>query len=107
MKNFEMRYPLDGTSALQPEFGHAPAVGAIIEFPGSVSQGACASSARAQRPSSAAHRAHGHYGASETVRALHRGSAAGCAYGRVRPWQGALAGCVFSLFAFVSIFIGL
>ena len=55
----------------------------------------------------AAHRAHAHYGAPETVRALHRGSVAGCAYGRVRPWQGALAGCVFSLFAFVSIFIGL
>lgn len=107
MKNFEMRYPLDGTSALQPEFGHAPAVGAIIEFPGSVSQGAYASSARVQRPSSAAHGAHGHHGVPETVRALHRGSAAGCAYGRVRPWQGALAGCVFSLFAFVSIFIGL
>lgn len=34
MKNFEMRYPLDGTSALQPEFGHVPAAGAIIEFPG-------------------------------------------------------------------------
>ena len=39
----------------------------IIEFPGDVSQGACASSAHAQRPSSAAHRAHAHYGAPEKM----------------------------------------
>ena len=82
-------------------------LGLSSSFPGTFPKALAPSSAHAQRPSSAAHRAHAHYGAPETVRALHRGSVAGCAYGRVRPWQGALAGCVFSLFAFVSIFIGL
>ena len=107
MKNFEMRCPFDGTSALQPEFNRVSVAGAIIEFPGSGSQGACAPLQHSHARQVPAHRAHAHYGAPETVRALHRGSVAGCAYGRVRPWQGALAGCVFSLFAFVSIFIGL
>lgn len=106
MKNFEMRCPFDGTSALQPEFNRVSAAGAIIEFPGSGSQGACAplqhSHAR-QVPSAAccARR----LGATEMARVLRHGSAAGRAYGRVRPWQGALAGCVFSVFAFLSIFI--
>ena len=78
MKNFEMRCPFDGTSALQPEFNRVSAAGAIIEFPGSGSQGACAplQHSHARQVPSAACRAR-RLGATEMARVLRHGSAAG------------------------------
>lgn len=98
MKNFEVRYPTDGTSALQPKLAHTPVGGgAIIEFPGNASQ-----SARAGR-SVAGHRS---ILCSDMARSLRSGSARGCAYDRIAPWQAALAGVVFATAALLVLLLG-
>lgn len=106
MKNFEVRCPTDGTSALQPEFDRASASrGAIIEFPGRAlaRPGRVPTREAFARETPVTHDT----GVSETARALRFGSMGGCAYGRVRPWQAAVAGCVFSALALASMFVGL
>lgn len=110
MKNFEVRCATDGTSALQPEFDYAPmSTGAIIEFPGRASRRALAYPERdAIRDVSARAASTSRYAeAARTAHAFRFGSIGGCAYGRVRPWQAAIAGCVFSALALVSMFVGL
>lgn len=94
MKNFEMKYPVEGTSALQPKLDSAPARQArIIAFP-----------ERAAQTGSSAHAGCGDASFASAVRA---GTAQGVSFGRVQPWQAVVGGCVFAALAFASLFMGL
>ena len=96
MKNFEMRYPIIGTSALQPKFDHpSSSTGFIIEFP--------ARSAAGAANEESCTRLRDRVLDSEMVRSLRFDSAKGRAYGRIAPWQAALAGIVFAMTAFVVL----
>lgn len=109
MKNFEMQCPIDGTSALQPEFGQVPAsAGTIIEFPGRVAScSAHAAPQHAARAIQPTRKVQARRFEATAVRSLYNGTARGSAYGRVEPWQAVVVGCLFSALAFTCIFLGL
>lgn len=114
MKNFRVRYLVDGTSALDSE---TPQVFAgaenIITFPG------CDSPSTESTPSKTVglptgrravlpiRTAYGRVLNTEMAQSIRYGTAQGRAYNRIRPWQAAVAGCVFSLLALISIFVNL
>lgn len=116
MKNFERQYPINGTSALQPEFECLSArTENIIAFPKrSVRYTArTASAAISQQECSSAVHVMGSYQMrnrilkTEIAQSIRYGSTRGCAYNRVKPWQATIAACVFSILALASIFMGL
>ena len=101
MKNFAMRCPIDGTSALQPQFDRAPAqAGTIIAFPRQhASDGVLRARARVSAASETRN--------CDMVWSLRNGTARGCAYDRVAPWQAVVAGTVLTALSIASLFIGL
>lgn len=120
MKNFEMKYRIDGTAALQPRFEDAFSQAEnIIDFPVptlSSRGGGCASinpaletglasqvsgTAEGMRPK------HLSLFETEMVQSLRYGSASGQSYDRIKPWQGALAGSLFFAVAIASLFLSL
>ncbi|RDB62375.1 hypothetical protein C1878_08640 [Gordonibacter sp. 28C] len=104
MKNFEVQCPTDGTSALQPEFDRASAsVGTIIEFP----RRTLAIPGHIAPLNTPVHGRCAPRQSAETARGFRLGRIDGCAYGRVRPWQAAVVGCVFSALTLASMFVGL
>lgn len=107
MKNSKVDYPFDGTLALQPQFARATHGGTIIDFPSNSSRGATSESyTHALKASLGSHRAQDLPSFQKTARTLSWGSLTGCPYNCVKPWQGVLAGCIFSLTALISILIG-
>lgn len=113
MKNFEMRCPVDGTSALQPRFEQpSSSAGTIIAFPGQHAVSAAQAMPNNRRSASeSGHRVATHMrvrlNESDMVQCLRYGSAQGLGYNRIAPWQAVAAGLVFSLTAFGSILLGL
>lgn len=103
MKNFEMYCPIEGTSALQPNFK----TGKVITFP-SRSAFSCepdssnldASVASLSSFSSLALN-------SEMAQSLRYGSARGCPFERVKPWQAVVTGILFSSLSLASVFLSL
>lgn len=94
MKNFEMKYPVEGTSALQPKLDPAPARRArIIAFP--------------ERPISGARVAQPRRASESLVSAVRAGTAQGVSFDRVQRWQAVLGGCVFAALAFAGLIVGL
>ena len=90
MKNFDTKYPVEGSSALQPHYGAAPARHArIIAFP--EVQGA-----------SGAPRVESRIAAD-----LRNGTVQGLSFGRMQRWQAALGGCAFAALALVGVVLGL
>ncbi len=108
MKNFETQCSVDGTSALQPEFQHAPAhAGNIIDFS---TRAICCSHPSTQRVSFGIAPRSGQQAnlfKNEMTHSLRYGAIGGISYDRVKPWQAALAACTFSALAFASLFVGL
>lgn len=109
MKNSEMRYPVSGTSALQPEFGKPRANATIIAFPGQeastkrISLPAVSNRERSpRRPATL----WGQLLESEIVSSLRYGTAKGVSYDRVKPWQAIAAGIAFSGASFAAIMLG-
>lgn len=112
MKNFEMHCPVDGTSALQPKFEHtASSAGTIIAFPGQhdawTGQPVSDNHQIATPSHNATSRVRARINETEMVQSLRYGSAQGCAYNRIAPWQAVTAGLLFSVVAFASILMGL
>ncbi|MEA5020237.1 MAG: hypothetical protein VB027_07700 [Gordonibacter sp.] len=115
MKNFEMQYPIDGSSALQPEFQHESAhTGHIIEFS---THTTCGSHSPTQRVTFGMHTdtlvdTTSRSGRkinlvkNEMVDSLRYGAIGGMPYDRIKPWQAVLATGTFSILAFASIFVG-
>lgn len=94
MKNFEMNYPVEGTSALQPKLDSAPARRArIIAFP--------------ERPSQDGGAARSKHGSASFASALRAGTAQGVSFGRMQRWQAVVAGCAFGALALASLLMGL
>ena len=86
MKNFDTKYPVEGSSALQPHYGAAPARHArIIAFP--EAQGASA--------------------APRIAAGLRNCTVQGLSFGRMQRWQAALGGCAFAALALVGVVLGL
>ncbi|WP_080797363.1 hypothetical protein [Arabiibacter massiliensis] len=99
MKNFAMRYPVNGTSALQPKLSHpSSSRGTIIKFPAQAAPCAAHGSLGAQR-CGARDRILG----SELVRSLRYGTAKGRSYDRIAPWQAVVAGIVFAAVALLAV----
>lgn len=100
MRNFDLRCPVDGTSALDPGLAHGLAPkGIVIDFPvnacgrGKLANGA--SSAPGRRPSS------------EILRSLAHGTVRGKAFDRVSVGQAVVTGFAFVALAMASAVFGL
>ena len=104
MKNFEVRCPVDGTSALQPEFERGVGRAAtIIAFPGDP-----ASTKPCMRDGNlSAAKARDRLMATDMAWSLKNGSVHGRSYDRVEPWQAIAAGIVFVSLSVCSLLVGL
>lgn len=90
MKNFDTKYPVEGTSALQPNYQTAPISRArIIAFP------------VVQDPHDARRSQAG------IASILRDGTVQGLSFGRMQRWQAVLAGCVLAVLSFVSLLASL
>lgn len=112
MKNSEVRYPINGSSALRLDLRDTVSIREkIIVFPGVepldheegyfASHSAIRDMPKDQNPSVF------HVGRlrdTEMVRSLRYGSARGVSFNRMARWQAAMAGVVFCAIAFVSLF---
>lgn len=132
MKNFETRYPVNGSSALRPEYDDANSArrAYIIAFPGvKTHQDEETSSPSHHRPQHAASQAtvqsihhvglHAVPRAHETVRvkdrlmhadciqSLRYGTAQGVPFNRMKRWQAVVAGSICTAFAFAVLFFTL
>lgn len=115
MQNSEVRYPINGSSALRPDLRHTPSLcEKIIVFPGA--------DALNQEEKSYAPRSFiqdmpqdqilsalhiGRLRDTEMVRSLRYGSARGASFNRMTRWQAAMACVVFCAIAFAALFFSL
>lgn len=94
MKNFEMKYPVEGASALQPRLDATPVRRArIIAFPEHAAQ--------------AKYENHAARNDMSILSAVRAGTVQGISYGRMQRWQAIVGGCVFATLAFVSLLAGM
>lgn len=102
MKNFEVRYPTNGTAALQPKLEQRAMTRArIIEFPERHAQHGVQTARNLPNVPS-----HGILD-SNMAQTIRFGTARGCAFDRIAPWQAVLIGGAFSLISLASLLIGL
>ena len=113
MKNFEAKYPTNGTSALKPEFKHVVAAkDNIIVFPGqgsfsNASHASFSDSEESFISDSLAFSSSANLGNVRMLDVLRYGSLQGSSYDRVKPWQAALVGALLFIISVGSLFISL
>lgn len=104
MKNFETHCPINGTSALQPKLEP----GNVIAFPGSSASSSAYRVMGTRNDSPDLPRmVRSRVLDSEMAQSLRYGSAQGRSFDRVKPWQAAFVGVVFTLFSFASVLLAL
>ena len=129
MKNFELQYPIEGATALNPRCEEIPTrCGTIIAFPGQEglrrpAKPSCGAGPKHARPEEGFRKAASPEAASflpsrtccaqgrlmhtELVSNLRYGNVRGVAFGRAERWQAVAAGCVFAALAFATLFVGI
>lgn len=115
MKNSEVRYPINGSSALRLDLHNTlPVRQKIIVFPGAehpdrevesfISHGVIQDMPKVQNLSALRV---GRLRDTEMVKSLRYGSARGVSFNRMTRWQAALAGVVFCTIALAALFFSI